>query len=136
MPRESLPLNICFVTGTRAEFGLMRPVLQAIRDHANLRLQIVATGMHLDPAHGRGIDAIGEQGWTVDRVAAWDTGSGRDRATTARNTGLAIAALADIFNEIHSDTVLIVGDRVEAFAAATAAHICGIVVAHIHGGDR
>ena len=136
MPRESVPRHVCFVTGTRAEFGLMRTVLDAIRDHADLRLQIVATGMHLDPAHGRGIDAIRDGGWNVDRVAPWPAGSSQDRATTARNTGNAMSALADIFSELHSDIVLVVGDRVEAFAAAAAAHICGIAVAHVHGGDR
>src|SRR5205823_5215836 len=74
--------RVCFVTGTRAEFGLMRPVLSAIPDEPSLQLQLIATGMHLDRAHGDGIEAIRRDGWTIDRVVPWETGSGRDRRTT------------------------------------------------------
>ena len=128
--------SVCFMTGTRAEFGLMQPVLRAIQRESQLQLQLVVTGMHLDSAHGNGIDSICEDGWTIDRVVPWEAESGRDRRTTARNTGSAIAALADAFADLGTDVALIVGDRVEAFAAATAAHISGLVVAHVHGGDR
>jgi len=128
--------RVCFVTGTRAEFGLMQPVLRAIQTQLDLDLQLVVTGMHLDSAHGSTVEAISADGWTIDRVAPWEVESGRDRRTTARNTGSAVAALADAFAELDTDLVLIVGDRVEAFAAATAAHISGLIVAHVHGGDR
>ncbi|HEY8748393.1 MAG TPA: UDP-N-acetylglucosamine 2-epimerase [Tepidisphaeraceae bacterium] len=128
--------NICFVTGTRAEFGLMQSVLRAIRKHKKLHLQLIATGMHLDPAHGAGVQSIEREGWKVDRVVGWGSDSGRDRATTARNTGLAMTGLVDAFVALQTDLVLVVGDRVEAFAAASAAHIAGLPVAHVHGGDR
>ena len=128
--------NVCFVTGTRAEFGLMRSTLRAIQQERNLNLQIVATGMHLDAAHGDGIQSIKDDGWKIDAVIPWDANSGRDRKTTARNTGLAAAALADALAELQTDVVLVVGDRVEAFAAASAAHLSGLIVAHVHGGDR
>ena len=128
--------TVCFVTGTRAEFGLMAPVLRAIQRESRLHLQLVVTGMHLDSAHGKGVDSIDEKGWTIDRVVPWEAESGRDRRTTARNTGSAIATLADAFADLDTEIALIVGDRVEAFAAATAAHISGLVVAHVHGGDR
>ncbi len=124
------PRNICFVTGTRAEFGLMRSTLAAIGDHAGLRLQIVATGMHLSAAHGRTVDGIRRDGWTVDATVPW-TGDG-----LAAQTGRATAGLAAALDRLASDVVLVVGDRVEAFAAATAAHLSGRVVAHVHGGDR
>lgn len=114
----------------------MRNVLRAIADHPKLKLQLIATGMHLDPAHGDTLKTIRCDGWPIDRVVPWPPGSGEDRFTTARNTGLATARLADAFRELKSDFVLIVGDRVEAFAAATAAHLSGIPVAHVHGGDR
>jgi UDP-N-acetylglucosamine 2-epimerase (non-hydrolysing)/GDP/UDP-N,N'-diacetylbacillosamine 2-epimerase (hydrolysing) len=127
---------VCFVTGTRAEFGLMRHVLLAIQQHAKLKLQIVVTGMHLDAAHGDGLAEIKRGGWQIDGVVGWDSDSGRDRKTIARNTGSAIARLADAFADLKTDIVLVVGDRVEAFAAASAAHLSGIAVAHVHGGDR
>ena len=114
----------------------MKRTLDAIASHRKLDLQLVATGMHLDPAHGEGVRSLEHDGWRVDRTIPWPASSGRDRTTTARNTGHAIAHLADTFADLQSDIVLIVGDRVEAFAAASAAHLCGVAVAHVHGGDR
>jgi UDP-N-acetylglucosamine 2-epimerase (non-hydrolysing)/GDP/UDP-N,N'-diacetylbacillosamine 2-epimerase (hydrolysing) len=114
----------------------MRNALRAIAGHPKLKLQLVATGMHLDPAHGDTLKTIQRDGWSIDRVVPWHAGAGEDRFSTARNTGLATARLADAFRELKSDIVLVVGDRVEAFAAATAAHLSGIPVAHVHGGDR
>ena len=123
--------RICFVTGTRAEFGLMTGVLEAIRAHPGLQLQIVVTGMHLDAAHGRSIDRIRRDGWKVDAVVGWPAGGDR-----AASTGRAMAGLAKAFARLKPDVVLVVGDRVEAFAAAAAAHLAGRIVAHVHGGDR
>ena len=124
------PRSICFVTGTRADFGLMRSTLTAVRDHPSLRLQIVATGMHLSRRHGRTVDAIRGDGWTVDATVPWPAGD------LAIQTGRATAALAAALQRLRSDVVLVVGDRVEAFAAATAGHLSGRIVAHVHGGDR
>lgn len=117
--------TICFVTGTRAEFGLMRSVLESVRKDRRLRLRIVATGMHLSAKHGRTIETF-----TADELVPWRGPS------PAIATGNAVAALARIFARMRPDVVLIVGDRVEALAAATAAHLSGIAVAHVHGGDR
>lgn len=130
------PRKICFVTGTRAEFGLMRTTLQAIKSNSDLRLQIIATGMHLDPHHGNGIASIRREGWRIDQIVPWPTDSGKDLTSRAANTGLAIAGLAKCFAKLKCDIVLSVGDRVEAFAAASAAHLSGCILAHIHGGDR
>jgi GDP/UDP-N,N'-diacetylbacillosamine 2-epimerase (hydrolysing) len=128
--------SIAFVTGTRAEFGLMRTVLEAIRAHPRLRLQIIATGMHLDRSRGYSLAAIRRAGWDVDRVVPWNPKRSITASGTARATGDAISGLARAFDELGSDVVLVVGDRVEAFAAAAAGHIGGRVVAHVHGGDR
>jgi UDP-hydrolysing UDP-N-acetyl-D-glucosamine 2-epimerase len=132
MPRKTLasPRRICFVTGSRAEFGLMRTVLRAIGASPRLKLQIVATGMHLDARRGRTIERVFSEGWHVDAVVPWNNSS---RAVA---TGSAIAALARTFAALKPDIVLVVGDRVEAFAAASAAHLSDIAVAHVHGGDR
>jgi UDP-N-acetylglucosamine 2-epimerase (non-hydrolysing)/GDP/UDP-N,N'-diacetylbacillosamine 2-epimerase (hydrolysing) len=133
--RVTAKRRVCFVTGTRAEFGLMRTALQAIRDHPRLELQIVCTGMHLDPTHGRTVDTVRAEGWRVDAEVAWAP-SGGCRARTAAATGLAAAELAGVYERLRTDVVLVVGDRVEPFAAASAAQIAGKVVAHVHGGDR
>jgi len=123
--------RICFVTGTRAEFGLMRPVLDAIRRHRQLTLQLVVTGMHTQSRHGNTAKSIRAEGWKIDALVKWPAAP-----SLAKSTGAAIAALASQFARLKPDIVLIVGDRVEAFAAATAAHLAGIIVAHVHGGDR
>jgi UDP-N-acetylglucosamine 2-epimerase (non-hydrolysing)/GDP/UDP-N,N'-diacetylbacillosamine 2-epimerase (hydrolysing) len=128
------PRKVCFVTGTRAEFGLMATTLRAIQSSQLLRLQIAVTGMHLDRAHGQGLRAIAAAGWKVDRVIPWPRGI--EPTKTAIATGRAMAALAQAFADFSSDIVLVVGDRVEAFAAASAAAISGRIVAHVHGGDR
>jgi GDP/UDP-N,N'-diacetylbacillosamine 2-epimerase (hydrolysing) len=131
MPRKR---KICFVTGTRAEFGLMRRVLNAIGKHPDLALQIVVTGMHLSKRHGRTMNDVARE-FKADAVVPWksDSASPTDQAIA---TGNATAALARAFDRLRSDIVLIVGDRVEAFAAASAAHLSGRIVAHVHGGDR
>ncbi|MCC6241113.1 MAG: UDP-N-acetylglucosamine 2-epimerase (hydrolyzing) [Phycisphaerales bacterium] len=127
--------KICFVTGSRADFGLMRPVLQAITNNARLKLQLVATGMHLQAAYGRSIDTIRAEGWKIDAAVEWKGGNGQP-AQLAQATGAAMAGLALALKRLQSDVVLVVGDRVEAFAAASAGYISGKIVAHVHGGDR
>jgi UDP-hydrolysing UDP-N-acetyl-D-glucosamine 2-epimerase len=126
--------TICFVTGTRAEFGLMVRALRAIDTHPTLRLRIVATGMHLDSTRGYSLSAIEQAGFDVAATVPWPpagTASG-----TAAATGQAMAGLTDCYRRLKADVVLVVGDRVEAFAAAAAAHVAGLCVAHVHGGDR
>jgi UDP-hydrolysing UDP-N-acetyl-D-glucosamine 2-epimerase len=140
--RRTPERRVCFVTGTRAEFGLMRSTLDAIRRHPRLRLQLVCTGMHLDPTHGRTVDAIRADGWAVDAEVPWGNehspfGSANGSPThNAQSTGAAMAALAAVYHELESDVVVVVGDRVEAFAAAAAAHVAHVPLAHVHGGDR
>jgi UDP-hydrolysing UDP-N-acetyl-D-glucosamine 2-epimerase len=130
MPRR----RICFVTGTRADFGLMNTALRAIGAHPGLSLQIVVTGMHLDRRRGRTVSGLRAEGWSIDAVVPW----ARSDAPAARTaaTGRAIARLAELFGKLRPDVVLIVGDRVEALAAAVAGHLSDLAVAHVHGGDR
>lgn len=133
MPRYQR--KICFVTGTRAEFGLMRPVLNAIGARRDLRLQLLVTGMHLHTAHGRSIDAIRREGWKIDAVVPWGT-SGQRPSALAKHTGAAMRAMAEALAKLRPDVVMVVGDRVEAFAGASMGHVGGAAVAHVHGGDR
>ncbi len=127
--------KICYVSGTRAEFGLMRSTLRAIQSHPKLRLQLVVTGMHLDKKHGRSADAIRRDGWTIDAEVPWGSAS-NDPDATALATGEAIAGLSRSFTKLKPDIVLVCGDRVEAFAAAAAGHVGQRLVAHVHGGDK
>lgn len=108
----------------------MFSTLAAIEQHPGLGLQLVVTGMHLWPSHGRTIDSIRAGGWRIDEVVAWPTGD------PAAATGAAIAGMATALRRLDPDVILVCGDRVEALAAATAAHLQGRYVAHVHGGDR
>lgn len=121
--------RVAFVTGTRAEFGLMEQSLRRLRDDPRLDFQLIVTGMHLSRAHGYTVADLKRRGWRVDATVPW-------RGATAEATGAAIAGLARAYAKFKPDVVLVVGDRVEAFAAASAAHLDGRVVAHVHGGDR
>src|SRR2546421_6546797 len=127
--------RICFVTGTRAEYGLMRSTMRAIEKHPKLQLQLIATGMHLSRSRGSSVNEIRNDGWKIDALVPWSD-RGRSQSGAAQATGIALSRLAKTFERFKSDIVLVVGDRVEAFAAAGAAHISGKLVAHIHGGDR
>ena len=108
----------------------MVSTLRRIEQNEKLILQIVATGMHLDRRHGRSIEQIRKARWKIDAVIPWPADKG------AAAMGSAIADLSKCFARLKSDIVLVVGDRVEAFAAAAAAHIDRRIVAHVHGGDR
>jgi GDP/UDP-N,N'-diacetylbacillosamine 2-epimerase (hydrolysing) len=136
MKKQPIERRICFVTGTRAEFGLMERTLGAIQKHPKLELQLIATGMHLNLAYGRPLSLIQRAGFKVDARIPWSTTSGNSAAQTAQATGQAIALLASAFKRLKPHIILIVGDRVEAFAAASAAHISQLPIAHVHGGDR
>jgi UDP-hydrolysing UDP-N-acetyl-D-glucosamine 2-epimerase len=130
--------RVCFVTGTRAEFGLMKSVLRAIRDHPKLRLQLIVTGMHLDRTRGYSVKQIKSEGWLdgIEHARLPWRPIGSQPAAIAAATGRAIASIAASLEMFQSDVVMVCGDRVEAFAGASAGHIAGRVVAHVHGGDR
>jgi UDP-N-acetylglucosamine 2-epimerase (non-hydrolysing)/GDP/UDP-N,N'-diacetylbacillosamine 2-epimerase (hydrolysing) len=113
----------------------MRSTLAAIASHPRLQLQIVATGMHLDPAHGKTVNQIRREGWQIAATVPWKS-AGNNLVVLAEQTGLAAARLARAYEKLKANIVLVVGDRVEAFAAASAAHLAGKIVAHVHGGDR
>ena len=133
--KRTPPRRICFVTGTRAEFGLMSSTLRAIQAIDAVQLQLVVTGMHLHPKHGQSIRQIQNEGWKVDAVVPWEAVANTP-AMVASEAGRAMAGLAEVLDRLDSEIVLVVGDRAEAFAAASAGHIGGRIVAHVHGGDR
>lgn len=122
------------MTGARSEYGLLRSLMEAIRTHPRLELQVVATGMHLLPQFGRTVDEIARDGFRIDARIPMQTGSD---SPTDQALGLArgIAGMAEFFQRARSDIVLVLGDRIEAMAAALAAVTTGRVLAHVHGGD-
>jgi GDP/UDP-N,N'-diacetylbacillosamine 2-epimerase (hydrolysing) len=126
--------RIAVVTGTRAEYGLLRSTLAAIHTHPKLDLQFVVTGMHLIRKFGHTVDDIVRDGWPIADCVRMQTGS--DSPTDqAAGLGRGVEGIARFLNRAHSDIVLVLGDRIEAMAGALAAVTIGRLLAHVHGGD-
>jgi len=126
--------RVCVVTGSRAEYGLVCWLMRAISDHPRLELQVAVTGSHLSPAFGHTVDAIKADGFQVDIevecLVSSDTGVG-----ASKSTGLGLIGFADAWAVLRPDLVVVLGDRFEILAAAEAAYLTRIPIAHIAGGD-
>ncbi len=126
--------KVCVVTGTRAEYGLLRSVLALLEDDPAFELQLVATGMHLSPEFGmtcRAIEADGVQVHErVEMLLSSDSAQG-----VAKSMGLGVIGFADTFARLDPDLLVLLGDRFELLAAAQTALVCRIPIAHIAGGD-
>lgn len=133
--RSSTERKVCVVTGTRAEYGLFVPIMRKIQASSRLRLQVVATGMHLAPEYGHTVDLIRKDGFPVSAEVDMLLSSD-DTSAMAKGVGIGIQGMAQVFEILEPDIVVVLGDRVEAFAAAVAASLSGRIVAHIHGGER
>jgi GDP/UDP-N,N'-diacetylbacillosamine 2-epimerase (hydrolysing) len=128
-------MKICVITGSRAEFGLLRWLMETIEKSRMLALQVIATGTHLSPEFGMTYREIEAAGVNIDRKVEMLLSSDSSVGVT-KSIGLATIGFADAFEEMKPDLVVVLGDRYEILAAATAAMIAHIPVAHIHGGER
>jgi len=126
--------KICVITGTRAEYGLLRWVMQGIKDDPDLTLQIIATGMHLSPEFGLTYQGIEQDGFQIDRKVEMLTSSDTP-VGIAKSMGLGLIGFADTLNELQPDMIVVLGDRFEIFSAVSAALVARIPVAHLHGGE-
>ncbi|BFG70380.1 UDP-N-acetylglucosamine 2-epimerase [Sediminibacterium sp. KACHI17] len=126
--------KICVVTGTRAEYGLLYWTMKSISDDPLLKLQVCVTGMHLASEFGLTYKEIESDGFTIDEkveiLLSSDTTIG-----ISKSIGLGIISFAEVFQRLSPDVILILGDRFEIFAAASAAMVCKIPIAHCHGGE-
>ena len=125
--------TICVVTATRAEYGLLRPVVQKLAASSTLQLQLVATGAHLCPRLGETVREIEADG--VPIVARLPIFVGDENEPVAVTIARTITVFDAYFSAHRPDAVLLLGDRFEIFAAATAAAARHIPIAHISGGD-
>ena len=126
--------KICVITGTRAEYGLLRWVMEGIRSSTEFKLQLIATGTHLSPEFGLTYRDIQADGFQIDRNIEMLLSSDTPVGVT-KSMGLGLIGFADVFSELTPDLVLLLGDRYEIFVAASAAMIAGIPIAHLHGGE-
>ena len=132
-PRDARRRRVMVVTGSRAEFGLLRPVMDAVRDHHALELLVVAAGAHLIPP-AETFREVKNAYPVADSIPMQKPGPAT-RLDDAEALGRGIARLARSLASLRPDWVVLLGDRIEAFAAA-AASVAGVAVAHLHGGDR
>lgn len=126
--------KIAVITGTRAEFGLLRPLIDQILLSNEFQLQLIVTAMHLSPEFGYTADEIEKSGYKIAKkvecLLSSDTAVG-----ISKSIGLAMIGFADAMEELQPNLTVILGDRSEMLAAATAAMIANIPIAHIHGGE-
>ena len=127
--------KICVVTGTRAEYGQLTLILDLIRRSPRLELQLIACGMHLSPEFGLTYREIEGDGFNIDCKVDMQLNSDTPAAVT-RSAGLGLIGFGEAFAELRPDLVLILGDRFEILAAATAALLANIPLAHISGGEK
>lgn len=127
-------MKICIATGTRAEYGLLKPLMDEIQNQPGWHLQLLVTGAHLSPEFGLTVRQIIQDqmpiGAQVEMLLSSDTPEG-----IVKSMGLGMIGYAGAFEKIGPDLLIILGDRYEMMAVATAALIYKIPIAHIHGGE-
>ncbi|MCJ8152355.1 UDP-N-acetylglucosamine 2-epimerase [Chryseobacterium sp. SSA4.19] len=126
--------KICVVTGTRAEYGLLRPLMLEIQNHPDFEFQLLVTGAHLSPEFGNTYTQIEQDGFIitekVEMLLSADSGS-----SVVKTMGVALIGFADVFARLQPDAIVILGDRYEMLAVASAASVMKIPIIHLHGGE-
>ncbi len=128
------PLKIAVISGSRADYGLLQPVLRKIAASALLELELLVTGMHLATEFGETWRAIEQDGIRIARKVDMLV-AGDSRTSVTKSVGLGVIGFADAFASSRPDLALVLGDRYEILAAVQACLIAGIPVGHIAGGD-
>lgn len=126
--------TIGVVTVARSDFGLYRPILQAMKKTSGLRTQLIVGGMHLLPAFGRTIREIEAEGWPIRARVPVEITSDHPTAG-GRAIAQGVDGFARAYERLRPDLLLLLGDRFEMFAAAVAAIPLRIPMAHVHGGE-
>tara|TARA_R110002126_G_C10488035_1_gene502895 strand:+ start:7410 stop:8573 length:1164 start_codon:yes stop_codon:yes gene_type:complete len=127
-------IKACVVTATRAEYGLLKPLIEAFNQSDDFQLQLLVTGTHLSSEFGMTWKSIEEDGYKIDAkvemLLSSDTSVG-----VSKSLGMMCIGLADTFELLQPDFIVILGDRYEMVGVATVANLFGIPIVHIHGGE-
>ncbi len=126
--------RICVVTGSRAEYGLLRNLMRGLQARSDVHLQVFVTGMHLMPECGMTIEEIRSDGFAIDECVESQLASD-SAAGTAKSLGLGIIGCTDALRRLRPHIVVLLGDRYEILGAAMSASLLGIPVAHLSGGE-
>jgi UDP-hydrolysing UDP-N-acetyl-D-glucosamine 2-epimerase len=127
--------RIAVFTATRAEYGLLRPILLALRDAADLDLVLLVSGAHLAPSHGRTLSEIERDGLVAAEMLETLVDSDSPVGTAA-TMALTLDGVARSLRRLDPDLLVLLGDRSEALAAAAAAMVARVPIVHLHGGER
>lgn len=127
-------MKIAIATGTRADWGLLSPIAQLLKAQKDVEVAIIATNMHLDPRFGNTIDEIISDGFTPAAKVKMNVASNSE-ADTARSMAKCLSGMIDAFESIKPDCIIILGDRYEMLATASAATVMRIPIIHIAGGE-
>lgn len=126
--------KICIITGTRAEYGLLRWVMDGIKKSPEFTLQLIVTGMHLSHEYGETFKFIEQDGFNIDKKVELNLTSDKP-VGISKSMGHGLIGFAKSFDELKPDLIMVLGDRFEIMAGVTAALPFRIPVAHIHGGE-
>lgn len=127
-------MKICVATGTRAEYGLLKPLIKAVSEEANFQLQLLVTGAHLSPEFGLTYKLIEEDGFKIDKKVEMLL-SADTPTSIVKSMGMGMMGYADAFQDLQPDLLIILGDRYEMLSIASSAMIFNIPIVHIHGGE-
>jgi GDP/UDP-N,N'-diacetylbacillosamine 2-epimerase (hydrolysing) len=126
--------KICVFTGSRAEYGILKPLLDELAMDEGILLQIFASGTHFSPEFGLTFKEIEKDGFTIDEKIETLMSSDTPVAI-CKSMGLGLISYAEVIERLHPDLIFILGDRYESFVMAAAATVCKVPIAHIHGGE-
>jgi len=126
--------KVCVFTGSRAEYGLLFPLLKRMKNNEEFDLKLIVSGMHLSPEFGLTYKQILNDGFNIDEKTETLLSSDSDEGV-CKSIGLTILSLTDSLKNIKPDLLVLLGDRYETFATAVTAYTMKIPIAHIHGGE-
>ncbi|MFU1858161.1 UDP-N-acetylglucosamine 2-epimerase [Sphingobacterium sp. NGMCC 1.201703] len=126
--------KICIVTATRAEYGLLKPLMLELRNYSEFKLQVLVTGAHLSPEFGLTYRFLEQDGFSIDEkvemLLSSDSANG-----IVKSMGVGMIGYADAFARLSPDAIVILGDRYEMLSVASSAAIFNIPIIHLHGGE-
>ena len=128
--------HICVVTGTRAEYGLLKLTIQKIHESNKLNLYLIVTGMHLQKIYGNTIDVIRKDEIPITKTIYMYEEEESNQSSLGKALGKAIIEFTQVLSDLKPDLLLVLGDRYEPLAAVLSASTLSIPIAHIHGGDN
>ncbi|MBF0553526.1 MAG: UDP-N-acetylglucosamine 2-epimerase (hydrolyzing) [Nitrospirae bacterium] len=127
-------MKVCIITSSRADYGIIAPLMRQVKSDSNMCLQVLVTGMHLSHEFGYTYMEVEKDGFSIDEKIEIILSSDTQQAI-CKSMALAMAGFPVAYERLKPDVIVVLGDRFEIFCAVTAAIVYRIPVAHIHGGE-